>query len=68
MGRGSRNAVADRLCKLMFHLPALGEPLDGQDLNMLASWCSCTRRTLYRDLEALRKAGFKVPRTERRAA
>jgi hypothetical protein len=66
--KASRYSVADRLAKLLFHLPTLGGPLDGEDLNMLAHWCSCSRRTLYRDLDSLRRAGFKLPDTERRRA
>jgi|SoiMethySBSTD1v2_1073268.scaffolds.fasta_scaffold3691615_2 predicted DNA-binding transcriptional regulator YafY len=62
-----RNAVAHRLSKLLFYLPRF-DLLDGETLDMLAAWCGCTRRTLYRDLDALRSAGFKVPSTERQAA
>lgn len=62
-----RNAVALRLAKLMFYMPRF-DLLDGEDLTMLAAWCGCSRRTLYRDLAALRLAGFNVPSTERRAA
>lgn len=55
-----RNAIARRLSKLLFYLPTLSV-IEPEDLARLAAWCSVTTRTVRRDIEALREAGFKVP-------
>jgi predicted DNA-binding transcriptional regulator YafY len=66
--KASTRTIAERLSKLLFHVGILEGPLDGLDLDRLAHICGCTRRTLYRDMAALRSAGFKLPDTERRRA
>jgi predicted DNA-binding transcriptional regulator YafY len=62
-----RNAVALRLARMLFYLPQFQE-IGAEELDRMAAWFGCSRRTVYRDIEALRAAGFKVPKTERQAA
>jgi predicted DNA-binding transcriptional regulator YafY len=54
------NVIANRLCRLMFYVPR-HEAIDMETLQQLAAWCSVSTRTVRRDLDALKAAGFKVP-------
>jgi predicted DNA-binding transcriptional regulator YafY len=54
------NVIAKRLCRLMFHL-STHESIDVETLEMFATWFSVSTRTVRRDLDALKSAGFKVP-------